>query len=206
MFFRALVRQTLRFALNPQLSPLSRHIYSRIFKQGTIYTANFASVARQHTPLYMRNIRAGPAASLRSTLSGRAINPLVYVRTKMSQCCKPASVGAPKACCPPPTASPHLSDTAVRETVMQYYGEELQTSEDLKTSACKTCIPPPKEIRDLLNEVPEEVTSKFYGCGTPLPLGIDGLRVLDLGSGSGRDCYVASRLVGETGFVTGASK
>ena len=52
-------------------------------------------------------------------------------------------------------------------------------------------------------QVPEEITSKFYGCGTPLPLGVTGLRVLDLGSGTGRDCYVAARLVGETGSVTG---
>ena len=33
--------------------------------------------------------------------------------------------------------------------------------------------------------------------------GIDGLRVLDLGSGSGRDCYAAAALVGEGGSVTG---
>jgi SAM-dependent methyltransferase len=44
---------------------------------------------------------------------------------------------------------------------------------------------------------------RYYGCGTPLPLGITGLRVLDLGSGTGRDCYVAARLVGPSGFVTG---
>jgi len=44
---------------------------------------------------------------------------------------------------------------------------------------------------------------RYYGCGTPLPSGIEGLRVLDLGSGTGRDCYVAARMVGESGFVTG---
>lgn len=51
--------------------------------------------------------------------------------------------------------------------------------------------------------VPDEITHKFYGCGNPTPLGIDGLHVLDLGSGSGRDCYVAAKLVGPLGFVTG---
>jgi SAM-dependent methyltransferase len=55
----------------------------------------------------------------------------------------------------------------------------------------------------ILTRVPDEVTSKFYGCGAPLPLGIDGLHVLDLGSGSGRDCYVCSALVGPHGSVTG---
>ena len=44
---------------------------------------------------------------------------------------------------------------------------------------------------------------KFYGCGAPLPAGIDGLTVLDLGSGSGRDCYAAAALVGEHGSVIG---
>ena len=41
------------------------------------------------------------------------------------------------------------------------------------------------------------------GCGTPLPTSIDGLDVLDLGSGSGRDCYLAAAKVGPTGSVTG---
>jgi len=29
------------------------------------------------------------------------------------------------------------------------------------------------------------------------------LKILDLGSGSGRDCYALSKLVGKDGFVTG---
>jgi SAM-dependent methyltransferase len=47
------------------------------------------------------------------------------------------------------------------------------------------------------------VDEKFYGCGAPLPSGVAGLRVLDLGSGSGRDCYVMSKFVGEHGSVVG---
>lgn len=48
-----------------------------------------------------------------------------------------------------------------------------------------------------------QVDEKFYGCGAPLPCGVAGLRVLDLGSGSGRDCYVMSKFVGENGSVIG---
>ena len=95
-------------------------------------------------------------------------------------------------------------DVAVRESVQKYYGETLSTSEDLKTSAC--CTPGdqiPREVRDALRDVPDEVKAKYYGCGSPTPTGIEGLRVLDLGSGSGRDCYVAARLVGTNGSVTG---
>jgi arsenite methyltransferase len=95
-------------------------------------------------------------------------------------------------------------DAAVKDSVQKYYGETLATSSDLKTSAC--CTPAnqiPKAVRDALREVPDEVKAKYYGCGSPTPVGIEGLRVLDLGSGSGRDCYVAARLVGETGSVLG---
>lgn len=49
----------------------------------------------------------------------------------------------------------------------------------------------------------QEIMAKFYGCGAPLPLGIQGLRVLDLGSGTGRDCYICANLVGESGSVIG---
>lgn len=46
---------------------------------------------------------------------------------------------------------------------------------------------------------------RYYGCGSPFPVGLQGsgLRVLDLGCGTGRDCYVCAALVGEKGFVTG---
>ncbi|KAG2439076.1 hypothetical protein HYH02_006603 [Chlamydomonas schloesseri] len=92
---------------------------------------------------------------------------------------------------------------AVKATVKEYYGETLKTSNDLRTSACTACKPPPAAVRAALAEVPAEVKEKFYGCGNPIPAGIEGLRVLDLGCGSGRDCYVAAKLVGEKGSVTG---
>ena len=94
-------------------------------------------------------------------------------------------------------------DGEVRDSVVKYYGETLTTSDDLKTSACCTPNALPSRVRDILSKVPDEVKAKYYGCGSPTPLGIDGLRVLDLGSGSGRDCYVAAALVGEKGSVAG---
>ncbi|XP_068177671.1 arsenite methyltransferase isoform X2 [Antennarius striatus] len=36
-----------------------------------------------------------------------------------------------------------------------------------------------------------------------VPEGLEGCRMLDLGSGSGRDCYILSQLVGEKGHITG---
>lgn len=89
------------------------------------------------------------------------------------------------------------------EVVREYYGKELQTSDDLKTSACCTAKPPSGRVKSLLSKVPDDVIRKYYGCGSPFPMDIKGLRVLDLGSGSGRDCYVCAGLVGESGYVTG---
>lgn len=87
--------------------------------------------------------------------------------------------------------------------VRHYYGEVLQSSSDLKTSACCTIDSVPAYLRPLISEVHEEVRARYYGCGSPLPPALDGATVLDLGCGSGRDCYVLSRLVGAHGRVIG---
>jgi len=103
-------------------------------------------------------------------------------------------------------AAPQLDGLKLGEAttanVKQYYGETLQSSLDLKTTACCAGAPPP-HVKAALQGVPEEVVARFYGCGSPLPLGLAGCRVVDLGCGSGRDCYAASALVGPSGTVTG---
>lgn len=88
-------------------------------------------------------------------------------------------------------------------SVQEYYGKILNTTKDLKTSACTTSNAPMSAVKEALKLVPTPIIEKYYGCGSPLPMGIEGLSVLDLGSGSGRDCYVASKLVGEHGRVIG---
>lgn len=87
--------------------------------------------------------------------------------------------------------------------VQNYYGKELSNSSDLKTNACCTLTAPPAYILAALSEVHDEVQMKYYGCGLTIPNEVKGLRILDLGSGSGRDCYIASKLVGENGYVVG---
>ncbi|XP_054840060.1 arsenite methyltransferase isoform X2 [Eublepharis macularius] len=44
---------------------------------------------------------------------------------------------------------------------------------------------------------------RYYGCGLVIPECLENCWILDLGSGSGRDCYMLSKLVGENGHVTG---
>jgi len=87
--------------------------------------------------------------------------------------------------------------------VQRYYGETLSSSEDLKTTACCTAAAPPKYLSRALSEVHDEVLQRYYGCGLVLPEALEGLKVLDLGCGAGRDVYVLSRLVGPAGRVVG---
>lgn len=91
----------------------------------------------------------------------------------------------------------------ISDSVRQYYGEVLQSSHDLKTNACCTIDAMPKHLSALLTDVHHEVIQRFYGCGSPLPAALEGASVLDLGCGSGRDCYLLSKLVGSTGRVVG---
>ncbi len=96
-----------------------------------------------------------------------------------------------------------MTDTAITESVQNYYGQVLQSSDDLKTSACCTLDSVPVHLRPLLADLHPEVVARYYGCGTPLPPALEASTVLDLGCGTGRDCYLLSRLVGESGRVIG---
>ena len=55
----------------------------------------------------------------------------------------------------------------------------------------------------LLAMLPKEVIEKDYGCGDPSRYVQEGDVVLDLGSGSGKICYMAAQLVGDSGRVIG---
>ncbi|MGZ5014831.1 MAG: methyltransferase domain-containing protein [Methylobacter sp.] len=57
--------------------------------------------------------------------------------------------------------------------------------------------------RKLLELLPKEIIDKDYGCGDPSRYVQSGDVVLDLGSGSGKICYMAAQLVGNTGKVIG---
>lgn len=54
-----------------------------------------------------------------------------------------------------------------------------------------------------LKIIPDEVIEKDYGCGDPSKYVEQGDTVLDLGSGTGKICFIASQVVGETGKVIG---
>lgn len=91
----------------------------------------------------------------------------------------------------------------MREEVQDYYGKTLQSSDDLKTDACCTDTNMPRHVKTALAKVHDEVLTRYYGCGLVAPEKLEGTRILDLGSGSGRDCYVLAQFVGEHGYVVG---
>ena len=54
--------------------------------------------------------------------------------------------------------------------------------------------------------IPEEVLERDYGCGDPSRFVRAGETVLDLGSGGGKICYIASQVVGAGGRVIGVDR
>ena len=89
------------------------------------------------------------------------------------------------------------------ESVQEYYGKVLDSTDDLKTSACCSTDTVPQHHKEILSKIDDEVLSRFYGCGSPIPPVMEGCTVLDLGSGTGRDAYLLSSLVGQDGYVIG---
>ncbi len=81
----------------------------------------------------------------------------------------------------------------------EFYGKTVKRTEDLIFDAC--CVA--GYDQKLLEPITDEVKSRRYGCGSPLPEDLEGKTVLDLGCGAGIDCFIASQLVKEQGWVIG---
>lgn len=94
-------------------------------------------------------------------------------------------------------------DNRIHEQIKEYYGVILGSSDDLKTNACCCSSAPPRYVRDILPLIDEDILNQFYGCGSPIPMGLEGCTALDLGCGTGRDVFILSKLVGENGHVHG---
>jgi arsenite methyltransferase len=56
---------------------------------------------------------------------------------------------------------------------------------------------------EYLKVIPREVIERDYGCGDPSPYLRAGETVVDLGSGTGKICFIAAQIVGPTGGVIG---
>ncbi|MCH7552255.1 methyltransferase domain-containing protein [Patescibacteria group bacterium] len=79
----------------------------------------------------------------------------------------------------------------------------MQTKKDLKTNACCSLDKLPAYIQEPLKLIEDEIQLKFYGCGAPIPLVLKDMKVLDLGCGTGRDCFILSYYVSKKDKVVG---
>ncbi|KER04228.1 methyltransferase domain-containing protein [Photorhabdus temperata subsp. temperata] len=89
------------------------------------------------------------------------------------------------------------------EDIQHYYGKTLSSREDLAINVCTVDNSTSDKIKEVLKLIHPDVQNRFYGCGTPFPPLLEGTIVLDLGCGSGRDCFILSHLVGTEGKVIG---
>ncbi|RLV61156.1 DUF2064 domain-containing protein [Parashewanella curva] len=110
--------------------------------------------------------------------------------TQTSSCCSPSS-------------DTNKADDATRDSVKDYYGKVLESSEDLQTNACCTDDSLSPQMKTVLSNIHDEVLTRYYGCGLVTPESLEGCHILDLGCGAGRDCYALAQLVGEQGSVIG---
>jgi arsenite methyltransferase len=92
--------------------------------------------------------------------------------------------------------TPMPSLTNVEGAVRQRYSEASQA----KVEAL--CCPVDYD-RQFLKVIPAEVIERDYGCGDPSRYVKPGETVLDLGSGTGKICFIASQVVGPKGKVIG---
>ncbi len=84
----------------------------------------------------------------------------------------------------------------VERTVRERYGAAARAPE------AALCCPVDYDPR-WLEVVPREVIERDYGCGDPSRHVRPGDRVLDLGSGGGKICFIASQIAGKEGSVVG---
>jgi arsenite methyltransferase len=86
--------------------------------------------------------------------------------------------------------------TDFEAAVLQRYGNAAQEVEQC------LCLPVSYD-KGLLEVIPREIIDKDYGCGDPSRHVRAGETVLDLGSGSGKACYIIAQIVGSDGKVIG---
>jgi SAM-dependent methyltransferase len=91
-----------------------------------------------------------------------------------------------------------VSDTAVHteSAVRARYAKAAQGTQQ------NLCCAVPYDSR-YLKAIPAEVIERDYGCGDPSRYLRPGETVLDLGSGTGKICFIAAQVVGPEGSVIG---
>lgn len=85
---------------------------------------------------------------------------------------------------------------SIENAVRERYAKGASVKEE--ALCCPTSYDP-----KYLKMIPKEILEKDYGCGDPSKHIKEGDVVLDLGSGAGKICFIASQIVGPKGKVVG---
>ena len=129
--------------------------------------------------------------------AGRLPEPAgAAIRLKMGELLETCSSHGPVALCQSNCLLHDDQDS--RSGVKQFYAE---AAGDRRADI----LNPVSYADPLLTHIPAEFRFRGYGCGSPV-LDADlqaGERVVDIGSGTGVECFIAARLVGADGQVTG---
>ncbi len=91
-----------------------------------------------------------------------------------------------------------LTNDDSRSVVKEFYAAAVgDTKEDILNPVCYEAA--------VINHIPPQFRLRGYGCGSPVLDAeiVAGETILDLGCGSGVECFIAARLTGRTGSVIG---
>ena len=98
-------------------------------------------------------------------------------------------------------SSPQFSTTS-RLTVKTESAVKERYAAGAQAQEAALCCPVDYDPQ-YLKAIPKEVIERDYGCGDPSKFVRPGDTVLDLGSGTGKICFIASQVVGAEGKVIG---
>ena len=126
----------------------------------------------------------------------------VFMESKSSSCCTPKEEKSAHtksdSCETSAAATPIAISEVSREDVKEFYGKAGDKPQ------ANLCCPTIYNKEDIAH-IPVDVMEVSYGCGSPVTLSElkPGEIHVDLGSGGGVDCFIASKYVGKTGRVVG---
>jgi SAM-dependent methyltransferase len=102
-------------------------------------------------------------------------------------------------CCNTDESNKNLKGLDHKDAIQERYGSAALEKE--------SCLCTPVGFNPVLLEaIPEEVIERDYGCGDPTKYVKKNDIVLDLGSGSGKNAFICSQIVGEEGKVIGVDQ
>lgn len=94
------------------------------------------------------------------------------------------------------------TDTSKQTTDVHDYYASIDENTEFKTGACCSGGAP-EHLKPYEQNIHEEVRKRFFGCAPTVPEALEGMRIIDAGSGRGYMSFLLSQLVGERGLVVG---